>query len=191
MSPASDRDELVRSWPQCGVRPSQSRARTFGSGILILAARIYLSLFATARQYRERFDVFGTLRSLERPLIERTGLVVLIAKMPLDETTEIARAPDYAIFRQNRSATSRPRRVLTCRNRSVSEGIAELILMVRIRVSSPTPALSKAMADLILIWCTRLVSALIEDRDPFPDAVPSGGAFEVVVDVVAPFACKR
>jgi hypothetical protein len=80
---------------------------------------------------------------------------------------------------------------LTCRNRSISEGIAELILMVRIRASSPTPALSKALADLILIWCTRFVSALIEDRDPFPDAVPSGGAFEVAVDVVAPFACKR
>jgi hypothetical protein len=61
-----------------------------------LAARVYRYLFAMARQYRESFDVFGTLRSVERPLIEGTGLVVHTAKMPLDETTEIARAPDYA-----------------------------------------------------------------------------------------------
>jgi predicted dehydrogenase len=30
-----------------------------------LAARIYRSLFATARQYRESFDVFGTVQSVE------------------------------------------------------------------------------------------------------------------------------
>jgi predicted Fe-S protein YdhL (DUF1289 family) len=96
-----------------------------------LAARVYRSLFETARQYRESFDVFGTLRSVEWPLVERTGLVVHTAKRPLHETTEIARAPDHAHL-QSRSAILPPRLFSTCRSTSTSERIAELILMVRI-----------------------------------------------------------
>jgi hypothetical protein len=80
-------------------------AATWGSPVVVESAHIwfrnsdraaYRFLFATPRQYRESFEVFGTLRSVKWPLTEGTGLVVHTAKMRLVETTDISRAPDYA-----------------------------------------------------------------------------------------------
>ena len=61
-----------------------------------LTARVYRSLFDTARQYRESFDVFGTKKSIEWPLIEGDGLILHTAKLSQEESAEKVNAPDYA-----------------------------------------------------------------------------------------------
>jgi predicted dehydrogenase len=61
-----------------------------------LAAHVYRSLFDTARQYRESFEVYGSLKSVEWPLIEGRPLVVHTAKRPEPEIPEEVHAPDYA-----------------------------------------------------------------------------------------------
>jgi predicted dehydrogenase len=61
-----------------------------------LTARIYRSLFDTARQYRESFDVFGTKKSFEWQLIEGEEPVVHTAKKPEPEIPQRVKVPDYA-----------------------------------------------------------------------------------------------
>ncbi len=136
-----------------------------------LAARVYRSLFATARQYRESFDVFGTLQSVEWPLIEGTGLVVHTARKPLDETTEIARAPDYAHL------LPEPVRHFTTKT---FLDLPEYKHLGEHRGADPDGTHSHLIADPGSLeghggshphLVHEFVSALIEDRDPFPNAV--------------------
>ncbi|AXY73569.1 gfo/Idh/MocA family oxidoreductase [Paraflavitalea soli] len=61
-----------------------------------LSAHIYRSLFDTARQYRESFEVYGSQKSVEWPLIEGRPLVVHTAKRPEPEIPEEVQSPDYA-----------------------------------------------------------------------------------------------
>lgn len=61
-----------------------------------LAVRVYRSLFETARQYRESFDVFGTKKSIEWPLVEGEGLVLHTAKQPQKDCVQRVHAPDFA-----------------------------------------------------------------------------------------------
>ncbi len=61
-----------------------------------LSAHIYRSLFDTARQYRESFEVYGEKKSVEWPLIEGKPLVVHTAKKPEPEIPEEVVSPDYA-----------------------------------------------------------------------------------------------
>jgi predicted dehydrogenase len=61
-----------------------------------LAAHIYRSLFDVARQYRESFEVYGSKKSVEWPLIEGRALVVHTAKKPEPEIPEEVQSPDYA-----------------------------------------------------------------------------------------------
>jgi predicted dehydrogenase len=61
-----------------------------------LTARIYRSLFDTARQYRESFDVYGTKRAFEWPLIEGEPPVIHTAKKPEPEIPERIKVQDYA-----------------------------------------------------------------------------------------------
>ncbi len=61
-----------------------------------VAARIYRSLFDTARQYRESFDVYGTKKTFEWPLIEGERPVLHTAKRPEPEIPERVEVPDYA-----------------------------------------------------------------------------------------------
>lgn len=61
-----------------------------------LSARIYRSLFDTARQYRESIDVYGSKKAVEWPLIEGEPLVVHTAKKPEHEIPERVECPDYA-----------------------------------------------------------------------------------------------
>ena len=56
-----------------------------------LAAEITRSLFNTARQYRESFDVYGSLKSFEWTLIEHEDSVVHTGEVP-----ERVKIPDYA-----------------------------------------------------------------------------------------------
>ncbi|MGC3948695.1 MAG: Gfo/Idh/MocA family oxidoreductase [Chryseolinea sp.] len=61
-----------------------------------LSAHIYRSLFDVARQYRESFEVYGSKKSVEWPLIEGKPLVVHTAKKPEPEIPEEVHSPDYA-----------------------------------------------------------------------------------------------
>lgn len=61
-----------------------------------LSAYVYRSLFDTARQYRESFEVYGSKKSVEWPLIEGQPLVVHTAKKPEPEIPEEVESPDYA-----------------------------------------------------------------------------------------------
>lgn len=61
-----------------------------------LIAHVYRSLFDTARQYRESFEVYGSKKSVEWPLIEGSPLVIHTAKKPEAEIPEETEAPDYA-----------------------------------------------------------------------------------------------
>lgn len=61
-----------------------------------LSAHVYRSLFDTARQYRESFEVYGSKKSVEWPLIEGRPLVVHTAKRPEPEIPEEVGSPDYA-----------------------------------------------------------------------------------------------
>jgi predicted dehydrogenase len=61
-----------------------------------LSAYVYRSLFDTARQYRESFEVYGSKKSVEWPLIEGQPLVVHTAKKPEPEIPREVHSPDYA-----------------------------------------------------------------------------------------------
>jgi predicted dehydrogenase len=61
-----------------------------------LSAYVYRSLFDVARQYRESFEVYGSKKSVEWPLIEGKPLVVHTAKKPEPEIPEEVESPDYA-----------------------------------------------------------------------------------------------
>jgi len=60
-----------------------------------LSARIYRSLFDVARQYRESFDVYGSKMSVEWPLIEHEPLVLHRAKLPEHKIPKLVKSPDY------------------------------------------------------------------------------------------------
>jgi predicted dehydrogenase len=61
-----------------------------------LSAHVYRSLFDVARQYRESFEVYGSKKSVEWPLIEGEPLIVHTAKKPEPEIPEAVHCPDYA-----------------------------------------------------------------------------------------------
>ncbi|MEO6328847.1 MAG: Gfo/Idh/MocA family oxidoreductase [Ginsengibacter sp.] len=61
-----------------------------------LSAYVYRSLFDTARQYRESFEVYGSKKSVEWPLIEGKPLVIHTAKKSESEIPEEVHSPDYA-----------------------------------------------------------------------------------------------
>jgi predicted dehydrogenase len=61
-----------------------------------ITAHVFRSLFDVARQYRESFEVYGTKKSVEWPLIEGKPLVVHTAKKPEPEIPEEVQTPDFA-----------------------------------------------------------------------------------------------
>src|SRR6266576_5964412 len=61
-----------------------------------LTARIYRSLFDTARQYRESFDAFGTKKAFEWQLVEGEDPVLHTATKPEHEIPQRVKVPDYA-----------------------------------------------------------------------------------------------
>ena len=60
-----------------------------------LSAQVYRSLFDVARQYRESFEVYGSQKSVEWPLIEHRPLVIHTAKKPEPEIPEEVTCPDF------------------------------------------------------------------------------------------------
>ena len=61
-----------------------------------LTARIIRSLFDTARQYRESIDVYGSKKSFEWTLIEHEPHVLHTAKRPEPKIPEKIEVPDFA-----------------------------------------------------------------------------------------------
>ena len=61
-----------------------------------LSAQVYRSLYDVARQYRESFEVYGSKKSVEWPLIENNPLIIYTAKKPEPEIPEETSCPDFA-----------------------------------------------------------------------------------------------
>jgi predicted dehydrogenase len=121
-----------------------------------LSARIYRSLFDTARQYRESFDVYGSLKSFEWPLIEGELAVMHTAKKPETEIPERVEVPDFA------------HRLPETIRRFTSQGVYD---MAEHQHLSFTQGGGHGGSHPHLAH--EFISALVEDRDPFPNAVQS------------------
>ncbi len=61
-----------------------------------LTAHVWRFLYDVARQYRESFDVYGTKKSFEWTLIENQPHVLHVAKRPEHEIAEPIEIPDFA-----------------------------------------------------------------------------------------------
>jgi predicted dehydrogenase len=61
-----------------------------------LSARIVRSLFDVARQYRESIDVYGTKQAFEWPLVEGEPAILHTAKRPEPEIPQRIEVPDFA-----------------------------------------------------------------------------------------------
>lgn len=117
-----------------------------------IAAHIWRFLYDTARQYRESFDVYGTKQSFEWALIEGEEHVLHTAKKPEPEIPQRIRVPDYAhlLPPEIRQFTQA---VHDESHRSFVQGAGH---------GGSHPHLAH-----------EFVSALIQDRDPWPNAVTS------------------
>lgn len=121
-----------------------------------LSARIIRSLFDTARQYRESIDVYGSQKAVEWPLIENEPLVVHTAKKPEHEIPERVSCPDYA------------HRLPEEIQRFTTKGVYDLEEHAHLSFvqggghGGSHPHLAH-----------EFISALIEDREPFPNAKQS------------------
>jgi hypothetical protein len=121
-----------------------------------LTARIYRSLFDTARQYRESFDVYGVKKAFEWPLIEGEDPVVHTAKKPEPEIPQRIQTPDYAHLL--------PESIRQFTRAGVYDADQQqhLSFLQGSGHGGSHPHLAH-----------EFLSALVEDRDPFPNAVQS------------------
>ncbi len=86
------REELIKEYNSpYAVETTQIKFRNSD-----LSAQVYRSLFDVARQYRESFEVYGSKKSVEWPLIEGKPLVVHTAKKPEPDIPEEVESPDFA-----------------------------------------------------------------------------------------------
>ncbi len=121
-----------------------------------LSARIYRSLFDTARQYRESFDVYGSKKSFEWPLIEGEDPVLHTAKKPEPEIPAKVKVPDFAHL------LPEPIRRFTMKGVYDKEDQKHLSFIQGGGHGGSHPHLVH-----------QFVSALVEKREPYPDAVQS------------------
>lgn len=121
-----------------------------------LSARIIRSLFDTARQYRESIDVYGDKASIEWPLIEHEPLVMHTAKLPEPKIPKPVKAPDYA------------KRLPKAIRDFTTKGVYDLGKKTHLSFTQGSghggshPHLAHEFA-----------SALVEGRQPFPNATQS------------------
>lgn len=118
-----------------------------------VSARILRSLFDTARQYRESIDVYGDKISIEWPLIEHEPLVMHRAKLPEPKIPKNVRAPDYAklLPKEIQSFTTK--------------GVYDLGKKTHL---SFTQGAGHGGSHPHLVH--EFAMAVVEDRDPFPNA---------------------
>jgi hypothetical protein len=118
-----------------------------------LAARVYRSLFDTARQYRESIDVFGSKKSFEWPLIEGEQAVLHTAKKAEPEIPQRITVPDFAHL------LPEPIRRFTTKGVYDTDGNQHLSFIQGSGHGGSHPHLVH-----------EFVSALTQDREPFPNA---------------------
>ncbi len=121
-----------------------------------LSARIYRSLFDTARQYRESFDVYGSKKTVEWPLVEHEPLLIHTAKLPEPKIPKSVKCPDYAKLLPKSIAKYTTQGVYDAKKKthlSFTQGSGH---------GGSHPHLAHEFA-----------SALAEDRAPFPNAAQS------------------
>ena len=135
--------------------------------------RVYRSLFDTARQYRESFDVFGTKMSIEWPLVEGEGHVLHTAKQPQKRTVKRLFAPDYAHL------LPEPVRHFTTKT---FLDLPEYAHLAHSHSADPDGTHAHLVTDPGSLeghggshphLVHEFVSALFEDRDTFPDSIRS------------------
>lgn len=122
-----------------------------------LTAYIYRSLFDVARQYRESFEVYGDKKAMEWPLIEGEPLVLHTAKKPEPEIPEKVECPDYAHLLPDEIAPFTTGGVY-----GGEDGEEHL---------SFTQGAGHGGSHPHLVH--EFLTALAENRDPFPNAVQS------------------
>ncbi len=117
-----------------------------------VSAQIWRFLYDTARQYRESFDVYGTKKSFEWALIENEEHVVHTAKKPESEIAERVSVPDFAhLLPEEIQAFTRT--IQDADHLSFIQGGGH---------GGSHPHM-----------VNEFVNALIDDRDPWPNAVTS------------------
>jgi predicted dehydrogenase len=121
-----------------------------------LSAYVYRSLFDVARQYRESFEVYGSKKSFEWPLIEGEDPVIHTAKKPEHEIPERVKTPDYAHLL--------PKEIQHFTGKGVYDldDNAHLSFVQGGGHGGSHPHLAH-----------EFISALIENREPFPNAAQS------------------
>ena len=132
--------------------------------------RVYRSLFDTARQYRESFDVFGTKMSIEWPLVEGEGHVLHTAKQPQKRTVKRLFAPDYAHLLPEPVRHFTTNTFLDCRNMRILRIAIAPIPTEPTPISLLIPDRWKGMADLIPILCTNSFPRCSKTGILFPTA---------------------
>jgi predicted dehydrogenase len=118
-----------------------------------LTARIYRALFDVARQYRESIDVYGSKKSFEWSLIEHEPHVLHTAKLPQPKMAKKITVPDYA------KRLPKPIQAFTTKCVYDLANKAHLSFTQGGGHGGSHPHLVHAF-----------VSALLADRDPFPNA---------------------
>tara|TARA_B100000945_G_scaffold318705_1_gene324166 strand:- start:96 stop:1250 length:1155 start_codon:yes stop_codon:yes gene_type:complete len=117
-----------------------------------VAAHIWRFLYDVARQYRESFDVYGTKKSFEWTLIENEPHVLHTAKKPEPEIPEKIEVPDYAhLLPAEIQKFTLPAEIHDAEHLSFVQGGGH---------GGSHPHMVHEM-----------ISALQEDRDPWPNAV--------------------
>lgn len=118
-----------------------------------LTARIIRSLFDVARQYRESIDVYGTKKSFEWTLVEHEQHVLHTAKLPEPKIPKKITVPDFA------------KRLPKPIQKYTTKGVYEAGKKTHL---SFTQGSGHGGSHPHLAH--EFVSAMVEDRDPFPNA---------------------
>jgi predicted dehydrogenase len=119
-----------------------------------VAAHIWRFLYDVARQYRESFDVYGTKKSFEWTLVEHEPHVIHTAKKPEPEIPEKITVPDFAhLLPESIRRFTMPQEIHDSKHLSFIQGGGH---------GGSHPHL-----------VNEFVSALLEDRDPWPNATQS------------------
>jgi predicted dehydrogenase len=121
-----------------------------------LTARIIRSLFDVARQYRESIDVYGSKKSFEWTLVEHEEHVLHTAKLPEHKIPKKIKVPDYA------------KRLPKGIQKFTTKGVYDLGKKTHL---SFTQGAGHGGSHPHLAH--EFLTALIEDRDPLPNAVKS------------------
>lgn len=117
-----------------------------------VSAHIWRFLYDTARQYRESFDVYGSKKSFEWTLVENESHIIHTAKRPEPEIPEKVEIPDFA-HRLPKEIQPFTRSIVDAEHLSFLQGSGH---------GGSHPHLVH-----------EFVQALVEDRDPWPNATTS------------------